>query len=463
MTSNIKRTPIEELSANILNTHFENFDEAVVENAKRRVIDVLGCAIGGARAGGNAELIKLVKGWRGKKEATILVWGGKVPVHNAAMVNSIMARSFDFEPVNTLVGDQDLPNHISGTTVITAINMGEMKGINGRELMTALIVGDDMASRVLAASGFDFGRGWDNTGTINMFGATAIAGRLLGLTELQMRNAFGLVLNQLAGSFKSIWDATTAFKLPQGLAGRNGILSAQLAKAGWTGPEDALLGKFGYYHLYTGGCVNQEILTKGLGKEYYTHATFKPYPSCRGSHSAIDCALAIVNKYDIKTEDIDEVILYVPRKDIDNFLGQPFRIGSFPHASAAFNFQYIVANALLRRSFKPEHFSEDALRDLKVNNLISKIQLTELKELGLNAKIKIKLGNGQEFCETNDIPKGAPLTKPLSMDDIKTKFIANVDFSQRLTRANAKKALNLLENLEDIDSVNRIAELLVAY
>jgi 2-methylcitrate dehydratase PrpD len=266
----------------------------------------------------------------------------------------------------------------------------------------------------------------------------------------------------LAGSFKSIWDATAAFKLPQGLAARNGIFSAQLAKAGWTGPEDALLGKFGYYFLYTGGCLNPETLTEGLGKKYYTHATFKPYPCCRGSHSAIDCALAIVRRYDIKPEDIDEAILYVPKKDLDNFLGQPFRIGGFPHASAAFNFQYIVANALLRRSFKPEHFSEDAIRDLKISGLINKIRLTELKEIGLNAKLKIILRNRQEFCETNDTPEGEPLTKPLSMDDIKTKFIANVDFSQTVTLDNAEKALELLENLEEVDSVNRIVKLLVA-
>jgi 2-methylcitrate dehydratase PrpD len=462
VNSDLKKTPVAELSANVLNTQFKNLDETVVENAKRQVIDVLGCAIGGARAGGNAELIKLVKGWGGNKEATILAYGGKVPAHNSAMVNSIMARSFDFEPVNTLVDNKDLPNHLSGTTVSTAVTMGEMKGINGKELITALVAGDDMASRILAASGFDFSLGWDNTGTINMFGATAIAGRILGLTELQMRNAFGLVLNQLAGSFQSIWDATTAFKLPQGLAARNGILSAQLAQAGWTGPEDALLGKFGYYRLYTRGCVNPEILTRHLGHKFYSHVTFKPYPSCRGSHSAIDCALAVVLKNDIKIEDIDTITLYVPQKDIDNFLGQPFQVGSFPHASAAFNFQYIVANALLRRSFKPEHFSEDAIRDPEINKLISKIRLAELQEPGLNAKLAVKLRNGQEFCETNDTPKGEPLTKPLSMDDIKTKFIANVDFSQTVTRANAEKALQLLQNLEEIDSINRIAELLVA-
>ena len=463
MSSTAKGTTIEELSANVLDTRFENFDEATLGNAKSRIIDVLGCAIGGAKAAGNSALIELVREWGGKEEATILIWGGKVPAHNAAMVNSIMARSFDFEPVNTLVDGIDLPDHISGTTVMTAITLGEIKGINGKELITALIAGDDVASRVLAASGFGFSLGWDNTGTINMIGATAIAGRLLGLNRRQMRNAFGIVLNQLAGSFQSIWDATTAFKLPQGLSARNGIFSAQLAKAGWTGPEDMLFSKFGYYHLYTEGCINQEILTKDLGKKYYTHATFKPYPSCRGSHSAIDCALALVRKHDIKTEDIDEVILYAPKKDLDIFLGQPFQIGDFPHASAAFNYQYTVACALLRGSVKPEHFSEEAIRDPQVNTLISKIRLTELKETPrLNAKLEVKMRNGRGFCECNDTPKGEPVEKPLSMDEIRAKFQTNVDFSQTVTRDNAEKLLGLLENLEKLDNVNKIVKLLVA-
>ena len=68
-------------------------------------------------------------------------------------------------------------------------------------------------------------------------GATAIAGRLLGLNEKQLRNAFGLVLSQLSGSAQNISESTTAFKLPLGLAARNAIFSAELAAAGWTAPK----------------------------------------------------------------------------------------------------------------------------------------------------------------------------------------------------------------------------------
>jgi 2-methylcitrate dehydratase PrpD len=463
MSSNDQNTAIEALSANVLETRFENFDPETVENARYRIIDVLGCGVGGANAAGNAALVELVKDWGGKPEASILVHGGKVPAHNAAMVNSIMARSFDFEALVPQIDGADIPAHISGTTVMTAITLGEMKDINGKELITALLAGEDVAIRVLAAAGFWLDEGWDDTGTINAIGATAVAGRLLGLNKRQMRHAFGIVLNQLGGTIQNIWDGATNFKLPQGLSARNGIFSAQLAKAGWTGPEDMLLSKYGYYSLYTGGCNRLEILTKDLGKKYYTELTFKPYPSCRGTHPPIDCAIAIVRKHNIKAEDIEEVTLYLCQKGLDIFMSQPFRIGEFPHGNAAFNCYYTVANALLRVSSKPEHFSEAAIRDPQVNALIGKTRLAEMPGAPfLSAKLEVKMKDGRVFSEYTDTPLGDPQTNPLSKDEIKDKYRANVDFSQTVSRDNAEKVLELLANLEKLDNVNKIVKLLVA-
>ena len=462
MSSNDNNTAIEALSANILETRFENFDPETIENARYRIIDVLGCGVGGANAAGNAALVKLVKDWGGKQEASILVHGGKVPAHNAAMVNSIMARSFDFEALVPQIDGADIPAHISGTTVMTAITLGEMMDINGKELITALLAGDDTAIRVLAAAGFWLDEGWDDTGTINAIGATAIAGRLLGLNKRQMRHAFGITLNQLAATVQNIWDGSTAFKLPQGLSARNGIFSAQLAKAGWTGPEDMLLSKYGYYSLYTGGCNNPEILTKDLGKKYYTENLFKPYPSCRGTHPPIDCAVAIARQHDIKADDIDEVTLYLCQKGLDIFMSQPFRIGEFPHGNAAFNCQYTVACGLLRGDVKPEHFSEAAIRDPQLNALVTKIRLAELPGAPfLSAKLEVKMKDGQIFSEFTDTPKGDQQNNPLSKDEIKDKFRANVDFSQTVSLDNAEKVLELLANLEELDNVNKIVKLLV--
>lgn len=464
MSSKVNNTPIEELAANILDTRFENLDHAIIENAKYRIIDVLGCVIAGVKADGNKALVDLVADWGGKKEASILVHGIKVPVLNAAMVNSILARSFDYEALVPQINGVDIPAHISGTTVTTAMTLGEMKEITGKELIAALLAGEDMAIRVLAAEDWWFDGGWDNTGTVNMIGATAIAGRLLGLDKRQMRYAFGIVLSQIAGSFQNIWDGCTAFKLMQGLSSRNGIFSAQLAKVGWTGPEDMLLSRFGYYTLYTKGCSKPEFLTQDLGKKYYYESQFKPYPSCRATHPVIDCAIALVNKHNIKAENIEKVIVYLVKRHLqDVFTAQPFRIGEWPHGNAAFSNTYTVANALIRGSSKPEHFSEEAIRDPRVTALIDKITMAEMPGTEvLSARVEVTMKDGQIFSEFSDSPKGDPVRNPMSKDEIKDKFRANVEFSKTVSSNNAEKALKLLDNLEELDNVNKIAKLLIA-
>ena len=456
------KTPVEALLANILDTRFENFDRATVDNAINRIIDVIGCAIGGARAAGNEALVNLVKGWGGSQEATIFVHGGRVPALNAAMVNSIMARSFDFEPVNPSIDGIQLPGHVSGTTVITAFAVGEMVRSSGKELITALLVGDDIAIRVLGASGFRLAEGWCNTGTINQFGATASAGRLLGLDRQQMTNAFGIALNQLAGSLQNVWDGATVFKLPQGLSARNGIFSAQLAKAGWTAPVNSLLSRFGYYNLYTKGCANPDILTRDLGKKYYTDSVFKPYPCCRGTHASIECALKLIQKYEIRALDIEKAVIYLSEADAEAFIGQPFRIGNFPQASATFNCRYTTAIALFNGCVRPGHFSEESISDPETIALANRIQVLKLPGAQeLSAKLVLKMKDGRELSESTDTPRGDVLKNPMTREEIIDKFFTNITYSKSIGEDKARRLLDLLIELEKVDDVGNIIGLLV--
>ena len=464
MKTNSGKTAIEALSANALDTRFENLDAVTVKNAKNRIIDVIGCAIGAANVPSNVALVDLVKDWGGKPEATLLVHGGKVPAHQAAMVNSIIARSYDYEVMNIVVEGVMIAAHHAATMVMTALALGELKGINGKELITAMLVGDDVTARILAASN-GRGPGWDGTGTLCHFGATAIAGRLLGLNQIQMKNAFGIVLSLVAGASQSQWDGETTFKLGQGASARSGIFSAHLAKKGWTGVEDALLSTYGYYFLYAQGCkVKPEILTKDLGKKFYAEAFFKAYPCGMPTHAAIDSALAIVQKNDIKAEDIKEVTVCLHRMGIEGPYGQQFRIRDFPQGDAIFSYQYTVANALLRRSVKLEHFSDESIRDPKVNALIAKTKLTELigVESTRSAEVRVKMKDGREFSEFTALPRANPFTKPASDDEIIAKYRSQVEFSKTVSKKNAEELLKLLNSLEDVDNINKIIGLLAA-
>jgi len=455
-------TAIEALSANVLDTRFEDLDKVTIENAKNRIIDVVGCIIGGTNAAGNSAIVNLIKKWGGEKEATILGHGGKVPAHHAAMLNAIMARSFDYEVMMVLVEDKMIPSHYSATTVPTALTLGEAKEINGKELITALVVGDDVAARVLAASGSNMGLGWDGTGTLSHLGATAIAGRLLGLTRLQMRYAFGIMLNQVAGASQGIWDGATTFKLGQGAAARNAIFSAELAKLGWTGVEDALLSRFGYFNLFTRGCKNPEMLTGDLGKKFYAEANFKPYPCCLATHRPIEAALSLVAGYPITAENIEKVTVGVPRGSLDDFCAKPFRPGDFFHCQSIYSFQYTVATALLRGSVKQEHFTEKAVRDPRITALIAKTTLEELPGPGGNRfEVKVKIANGKEYAESRDTARGNPISQPLSQAEIIAKYRAQVEFSKTVSRSNSEKLLALFARLEEVDNVNKIPELAV--
>jgi 2-methylcitrate dehydratase PrpD len=456
-------TAIDRLVDNALATRFESLDKDTLEAAKYRVIDTLGCLIGGATDAGNPELLKLIRENAGKKEATILVHGGKAPAAEAALMNSIMARSFDFGPVSPLVEGISCPGHTSETTVPTAFTLGEVTGASGRDMIAALLVGDDIAARLLAASGFGFSLGWDGVGTVNVFAVAAMAGRFFGLDKSQLRNAFGIALNLLGTTFQSFWDGTTAFKLPQGLAARAGIFAAQLAKAGWTGPEDALMSRFGYYKMFTGGCNKPEALTDNLGKKYYYDGTIKPYPCCRITHAAIDAALALLNKNSFKAKDIENVNLEVAPGGIDHAVGHPFKIGDFPHGNAAFSYEYTVATAFLFGGVRPEHFTEKAITNPAITDFIKKLKLTAVNDVEFEkARMTATLKDGRRLTETVVNVKGDPLANPMTHEEIIAKFRMNVEFTQKISKKKAEELLDKLLNLEKQDSVRKLIPLLVA-
>ena len=451
-----------QLVRNIIEASFERFEPSLIDRARNRVIDVLGCLIAGANAPGCSIVKDLVQEWGGKKESTILVHGEKVPAHNAAMMNCVMARSYDFEPVGPYVDGRNTPGHISGTTVPTAIAVAEQRGMSGKDLLTALILGDDLASRINAATVFSLDQGWDCVGTVNMFGATAIAGKLTGLNEPQMLNALGIAVNQLGGTMQTFFDGVHAFKLVQGLAARAGIFSAALASKGFTGVTDPLFSKYGYFALYCKGS-DAEILTKDLGKAFYADNTFKPYPCCRANHASVDCALELLHTNKIKPEEIEEIIVEIPAAEYNFAVGQPFRIREVPQIDASFSLQYCVADAFLRGSVSIEHFLEEAIRDRPIMEMISKIRLVKSSDSSkfLAARIDVKTTKGIMHMAEVAVPKGDDLLTPLTADEKREKFMANVAFSNTVPIRNAEKALSMLERLEEVDNMATIIKLLV--
>lgn len=489
---------IDLLTQNVLETRFRDIDQATIDNTKRRIIDTIGDAIGGAGGPGSAELVELVKDWGGKKEATILAYGIKGPAHDVALVNCSFSRTFDRGPLSYLINGNLFPDepygkrfvsHTSETTVLTAVALGESTGINGKELITALVAGDDLVARLLIATDraqpgqapTPAQRGAVGRGSPITFGATAIAGRLLGLNSFQMRNAFGIAItmmprggtkwsaNDARGGWlgvKDPWfaaqaasgrDENSLTKLGQGLMARSGINAAQLAKAGWIGLEDAFFGEHGGYYSGLASCNHPDRVTVDLGKKYYVEQAFKPYPGGRPTGAPADAALLLVRKHDIKVDEIEEVILHLSPPAAHVHYSKPFRIGGYPTGDALFSHYFIVASALVRKSAKNENFTEKFIRDPKVQTLISKIKLAHLdKPEGIELEVKMK--DGRKFSEYVRTALGEP-SNPLSRDGLIAKFMEQVEFSQMVDKKDAEKLVGLLERLEEVDNVRKIVKL----
>lgn len=452
----------QEIAAHVAQTAFGAIPDDTVKWAKWRVIDSVGCLIAGANAAGCRETADLVRKWGGAPESTILIHGIKAPALNVVIVNSLMTRSFDFEPVEAEGEDRTSPAHISGTTVPAAITVAEREGASGKDLLTALIIGDDLTARIGVASGFDFALGWDNTGTMNGMGATAIACKLMKLGDAQISNAFGIALNQLAGTMDIVWDKVMTFKLNMALAAKTGIFSAEMAARGFTGQKDAFLGRYGYFKQY---CSEPDTsnFTKDLGKRFYGDCIIKPYSACRATHSSIGSALEVSAQRDIDPEQVSEVTVNVSPGIFNGFCGQPFVPGETPQIDGAFSIRFTVATALLRKGVKPAYFTDECLRDPKIHALIGKMKLVAVVPPAENpsrTEVLVKMNDGTVVSGSTDFPKGHVRRTPLTDEEIRTKFRENVAYSRTIPGRKAEEALRMLEDLENVDDVRKITTLL---
>lgn len=457
------------LVKNIRETQLEDIPREIVERAKEEIIDIVGCMLGGANDTGNPMILNLVKTMGGNPEATIISHGVKTSSPNAALVNAIMARSFDFGAVETWVEGQKTESvstkqsdviaaHLGEPMIPAGLAVAEQYHISGRELLTALIVGEDMVARMKAAAGHRLPTAYN-------IGATAVAGRLLGLNEKQMFDAFGIAVHQSAGIGESMADSTHCFKLNLGLAAQQGVFSARLAKEGWTGMKEPITGGYGAYYYVFNPEYDPEALIKDIGEKYWTTITFKPFPSCRATHSSVENALNIYNESHVKPEDIDEVIVVHHTKNVPAVCMQyPANPEGVTHVNAIFSIQYCVANVLLRGYPKPQHFTEEAILDPAVQDIVKKVKLYHDDYPGksfLSCAITLKTKDGREYHSFVEEPLGNELVHPLSREAKFDKYRNNAEFNGKVSMAHAEEALSMMEKIEDVKDVSDIVNLLV--
>jgi aconitate decarboxylase len=451
-------TITEQLLNNILETRLEDVSPEVVKRGKETIFDTIGCMLAGVTTFGSPMIVDMVREWGGSHESTILGYGVKAPSHHVALANSIMSRSNEQGMADVWVDGVLKPSHTPETIVPTALALTEQKGLSGKDMLTAVIMGEDLAARMIVAQN---SRLFSDAG--GTFSAVAVAGRLWGLNKEQLHNAFGIALHQMGGSGQALADRSPCWKIAHGLSAQHGIFSVRLAGKGFLGLKDPFFGKGGYFTLFSPD-YNPEVLVKDLGKKYWGSIAFKPFPQCRGTHGATEAAIKITNRHHIDVNNVQEVNVILNTRGI-MLLTEPFTFGWYPPINAHFSLQYIIANVLLRGYPRPEHFTEESLRDPRMAEIMKKISFTTYdwpNDVFVSATVKVKMKNGDEFSEHVNVPLGNELDNPLSKEAKIEKYLAGAKFSGKVSRENAEKALKLLDKLEEVKDISKIINLLVS-
>jgi 2-methylcitrate dehydratase PrpD len=314
----------------------------------RDILDTLGCMLGGTGAPGIDTLVALARRWGGREEAAVLCAGIRVPAHHAALANAAMGHALDFDDTHDLAGSI----HPGAPVLAAALAATALRGaVSGDEFILAVALGLDVACRVALGAPED--RGWHRTAAMGVFGATASASRLLGLTSEQVVHAFGIALSQAAGTRQCIDDGALTKRFQAGQASSAGVLSALLAVEGFTGAREVFTGRYGFLPMYQPGRFDGAALVADLGEIWEgDRLSLKPWPCFRPAHAAIDAALGLREALALGSGEPAQItgvtLATDPRCYTDQFEGGAHKRRPRHVIEAQFATPFLVATALLR-------------------------------------------------------------------------------------------------------------------
>ncbi len=449
----------------IADTKFEDLDDVSISRAKERLIDSFGVMMIGSHASDTDDVVDLFKSIGGTKESSIATYGIKLPMAHAAFLNSLIMRAYDFEAIDAepvIEGEASTAAHISGTTVPTALAVGERYSCSGKDLLRALILADDVTTRLLNASGFSVHDYFDGNGTANVIGAATVAGLIMGLTKEELHGAYALAVNQMTGTMQNVFEKQVTFKLPIALSAKSGILAAQLACCGYTpGLVDPIAGPRGYFGLFYSNPTPEKTFSK-FGERYFADCVIKPWPSCRATHGSIDATFKALDGKTYTPDEVEKVSIHVA-EGVRSFVGQGFEFGMDMSYQGAFSIDFLIATAILYGGIRPEHFTSDKMTDPNIGSLLSKIEV--LGDLpasagSFKANVEVVLKDSQVLKGETIMPLGDYYQTRFDRDKLLEKYYYNVAFGGKVSKESADKIVALVDDLENLDDVSKLMELI---
>jgi 2-methylcitrate dehydratase len=437
---------------------YKDISQDAVYQAKRFLLDSLGCALGGFQQHDVQIALAVLDEIAGPAAATVIGTGKRIDPVSASLANALMIRCMDY---NDIYWKQD-PSHPSDIFP-AAIACCERAGSGGKELIVGLVLGHEFEMRLCEAAFPGIReRGWHHA-TLTAFVSPIVAGRALHLPWEKIQHAIGI-----SASRHCTLGAVTAGKLTMmkntvdPMATQSGVLAALLAEKGYSGPEHVIDGKEGLTHVF-GPEWKLNLLTDGLGESWrITQCGMKAFPTEALTHTPISAVLDLVKTNDLTPDQVEKIQIRSLARAAD-ILSDPSKYDPHTKETADHSLPYVIAAALVDRQVTPVQFTMAKIMDAKIRAQLKKIEV--VADPGIEKVfpalqrviVNINTTDGRSFSKQLDYPKG-DLRNPLNDQEVEEKFAALAEGV--LSKGAQKKAKDAIWSLEKCASVTKLMALM---
>jgi len=434
------------LCAHLTAARFTDLSPAAQREARRGVLDWIGCALAGSTHPTIAKLLGVLQEVGGRTQATVLGRNLRLGRLDAPLANGQMGHVLDFD--DTHMGGVVL--HASSPVLAALFSLAERAGASGAELMLAYATGFEAGIRSgWTAPGHHKG-GWHLTGTLGTIAAAAAAGKLIGLDAQQLTHAMGIAATQAAGMQQNRGTMCKSFHA--GKAAQNGVLAALLAERGFDSTQEIIEGRRGFCRVYSDKAA-PERLTEGLGEKWLIETNgHKPYACGVVLHPLIDAVIAIRNREHIDPATVSEIELRV----------HPFVLSitdvvePSSGLQSKFSTVHSAAVALIDGAAGIAQYADARAADPAVAALRRKVKATADATLASDEAYASVIAGGQRH-EVHIAHASGTAANPMSDAAIESKFLANA--TPVIGADRAKRACDYVWSLERQPDVRELIAL----
>ena len=443
-----------ELAAWASRIRFEDLPADVVEATKLRVMDVIGLSLAGAETPFGKSTRDGAVAMSPSGSCTILGFGDRVGVTAASFANGALSQALEYDDTHN-----ESIVHMSSPAVAAALALSEFTAVTGRDLITAIALGNEISCRVgSVSSGEIHKRGFHPTGLFATFGAAYLAAKLLGLDAEHMARAAGIAGSFASGLLECWVDGTQTKFLHPGWSAQSGITAAILARSGVTGPAQVFEGRWGLFasHVQDPGAHRDFArINANLGSHWESrNSSFKPFPAAHVIHPYISAAIRLKKKHDLQTGDIESVDCPVTGF-IVSIVCEPIAEKHAPASDShgRVSLQYTVAESLYFGELGKRAYSDQSRRNPEILALARKVRYhVDPNYPGpgrFKGAVKITMKDARQFIEEEEYNRGSA-ENPMTYEELRAKFDENAGgFLPAAARASLAEQIQRLELLPD--------------